>query len=494
MFEHLGPTPEVYIRKKATKFKMYLPFLFIAIMVFVLSLSISHGPISNAYGSDAAKLSAKLIANPVDKKIVYQANNFSVFDFVIDTERDKVSLDKLEVMVNGLYNLSLIDDLKIFHDGTQLGEVKDIDKDGRIYFDLDNYPLKKGQNLFRFILPNKGVVHLGDVLQFSIDSDSDIFLNYKGHLFTPDSQYPIESGLISFVDQGSIIASNQYLKTNFLVSSNVPQQLARFSLTSDSEALDLSQVTIGYHSDDANLDKTNFILASDDKLLSQASLDNDSNEIVFNLNKPVSLQNNDLKFFDFHALSLPKGYYNFYLKSAQAKGSVSGQEVSLNTNLLLSNIESRNYFLEIKSQEQNTRLSNGWNELYKMDIKAIGTDSINLDKLSFVLDKYGLDISDADLLVDGQTYIADIVIEANKIIIKSDAATPIKISDLGNELSLLVKVENVEKSAKLGARLLTDDQALLDDRQGNIIWSVGDNYFNSYKIPYLPLEPSILAN
>ncbi|MBU1203371.1 hypothetical protein KKH39_05005 [Patescibacteria group bacterium] len=495
MFEHLGPTPETYRQKKVTNFKVYLSLLLMAIFVFVFSLSLKEGPVSGAYGVDSARLSAKVLANTADKKIVYQANNFSVFDFIIETEKDNISLQKLEVRVDGLYDLSLIDDLKIFHDGMQLGEVKEIDQSGHIYFDLEDYPLKKGQNLFRFLLPNNNVVNTGDVLQLSIENDWDVFLSYQEHLFTPDGQFPVQSGLISFVEKGQILASNQYIDNNFLINTNIPQQLSRFSLTTDSETFDVYKVIVAYEAlgDTRTIDKADFVLLKDGQLLSQASLDDQSSDIIFYLNKPIFIQNNGLEYFDLHTLALPTGQYKFYLKNVSATGSVSGQDLSLHKDLYLSTVDSRDYFLQINSPDQNKRLSQGWNELYRMKLTARGVDSLELNKLTFAVDKYGLDISRVDVLIDDEPYIADIVIENNKIIIKSDIQNPIKISDKGNEISLLVKVDNLDSSAKLSARLLTDDQPISEDRNGNIIWSSGDIFFNSYMLPYLPLEPSILS-
>jgi len=70
-----------------------------------------------------------------------------------------------------------------------------------------------------------------------------------------------------------------------------------------------------------------------------------------------------------------------------------------------------------------------------------------------------------------------------------DGLKPLEIFKDNTEILLLANLKDVGKKASIQTFILGDD---IDS--SNITWSDVENFYNSYKIPYLPLEPSILSN
>jgi hypothetical protein len=192
---------------------------------------------------------------------------------------------------------------------------------------------------------------------------------------------------------------------------------------------------------------------------------------------------------------MPVGSYQFFLNDIKAQGALSGLDISLADTLDLSRVEASSHFLQFQAGELDTKLSSGWNKIYSLNIKAKGIDQAYLDRITWQIDKQNLDIEAIEIWKDGQPYIANIVLKDSKLIVKMDALNPLEISKDGTEILLLANIVNLEPKAKIEAFVLPDYQPIdKGSLLGNIIWSDGENFYNAYKIPYLPLAPSILAN
>lgn len=491
MFEHLGPTPEVIVDKKRTNYKLYLSLLVLSVFVFTFAFSISKGP--GSYAKEMTNVSAQLLVDASDKQVVATTKNFSIFDFVIDVDRPDTSLYKLNISVEGLYDVELLRDLKLFHNGLQLGTINTIDTQGKMYFDLSDYKLSAGQNIFSLFFTNGNSLNNYPLVKFILNKE-DVFLISDGHMFSVQGDFPLSSGLVTVLDKGYITASNKYLINDFLVNSGKPQQLASFSLGAVGERADLKEVLISYENlDGKNYENVLFILADGNRPIAQTISDN--GQIVFHIDSSIVLDGLNEAVFQLHTSSLPEGVYKFFVDGAKATGVWSGQDIFLADKILLVNIEAKSYFIKIQAADLDEHLSVGWNKLYSFYVSSIGIDEAYLNKITWAIDKQNLDIDGVEIYRNGQPYIADVIIRGDKIIVKTEVTNPLKIISIPTEISLLAKLKNVGDKAKIEAVLLPDKQVWEgDDLIGNIIWSDGENFYNSYKIPYLPLAPSILSN
>jgi len=492
MFEHLGPTPEVSINKPATNYKLYLSFLFMSIFVFMFVIGVNKGPSSQARVAEA--LIAEVLVDPSDKQIVATSKNFSVFDFIVDIDKANSSLYKLNILVEGVYDLDLISDLKLFHEGVQLGAIDSIDNQGKIYFNLADYKLKEGQNTFSLFFSNVDSLKNGQVLKFSIPNKEDISLISKGHVFRPRTEFPVSGGLITIIDKGQVMASNTDMVNDFLIISDVPQQMASFDLSSIGEKLDLKQVTLSYQ--DLNFKDysvLDFVLIHKNKIISQAVASD--GDIIFDLSEGIVLQDLVREKFYLYSMAMPIGSYQFFIKDIQTQGALSGLNVSLNDSVALNTVEAKPYFILLSTGYLNSQLSEGWNQLYSLNIKTVGEAPTYLNKITWQIDKQNLDIDAIEIWKDGEPYIANIVLKDDKLIIKTDGLNPLKIGQDYTKLLILANLVNVKPKAKIQTFILTDEEVADEEiMTGNILWSDGDNFYNGYKIPYLPLKPSILSN
>jgi hypothetical protein len=492
MFEHLGPTPEVSISRRAINYKLYLSLLFLAVFVFMFSMGISKGPSSNAQEPEV--LGAKILVDKSDKKIVTTAKNFPIFEFVIDVDQADTALYKFNIFVDGVYELDFIDDLKLFHEGVQLGLIDNIDSSGKIYFDLSEYKLKQGKNKFSLFFNDGNNLKVGSALLFSIRDQEDVFLIKDKHVFRLQADFPISGGLISIVDKGQVLASNVYLNNDFLINSDVPQRLASFELSSTAEKLDLKKIKLDYQNlDSDDYQDLSFVLMHENKPIAKAI--SSEGEIIFDLSKIVILQDLQRKQFELHAISMPTGEYQFFVQDVYARGALSGVEVNLKNRISLSKIEARPYFIELQAGDFDNKLSVGWNKIYSLNIKTKGIDKAYLNKMTWAIDYQNLDIEEVEIWVDGEVYIANVILKDDKLIVKTDGLNPLEINKEATEILLLANLKNVESKAKIEAFVLSDEQPTDQEAvAGNIIWSDGEEFFNAHKIPYLPLKPSILSN
>ena len=370
----------------------------------------------------------------------------------------------------------------------QLGGIYKIDTQGKIHFDLSEYKLNQGLNNFSLFFNNGQNIKSGSILSFSIESQEDIFLMKDDHIFKPDNIFPISSGLVSIINQGSVLASNAYVLNDFLINSDVPQQIASFELSSIGERVSLDKIKLAYDSfENEDVEDLDFILIYNDKAIAKAR--STEGKIVFNLAKSIILDDLNREKFYLHTIAMPEGAYKFHLEEVRANGLLSGLDINLLKSIDLSKVWAKPYFIQFESGDLDKKLSEGWNKLYSLDIKAKGIDTIYLNKLTWQIDKQNLDIEALEIWKNGEPYIANVVSKGNKVIMKMDGLKPLEIFKDNTEILLLANLKDVGKKASIQTFILGDD---IDS--SNITWSDVENFYNSYKIPYLPLEPSILSN
>ncbi len=488
MFEHLGHIPEPSSKKDVRDFKVYLSLLFFAILTFIVSWAANQGPITSAYNSRL--LDVSISANQLNQQVVADMPRLSVFDFFIKTELENIQLNKIKIHVNGLYDLEALAKLKLFHNNTQLGDISKIDEAGNIYFDINNYNLDKGNNSFQLILNPSQDVRVGDIFKFSLVDNLSVVLSYKNQIYSTKAAWPIESGTISFIEQGSLFAYNNLAKKEFLTSAQSAKQIASFSLASQAEVADLQQIIIDYKSD-VDLSGNNFMLISDDKVI--ATTQANGSQVIFDLDKLSVVGINKNISFDIVTAGLPIGIYNFGLKNIKATGSSSGQNLFLLEDIDLSTVYIINNYLEFNTVQADNVLSDGWNTLSTINLKA-QKDNVSLDKLTWFVEEIGVNINQIEVWVNDQLYKTGINYTNNKIAISWDKS--LIIDKDGVDIKLLVFADDLQNKAKIQSHLLIDKDFVDQDDifTSNIVWSSDNIYHNSYLLPHLPLLPDILVN
>jgi hypothetical protein len=119
---------------------------------------------------------------------------------------------------------------------------------------------------------------------------------------------------------------------------------------------------------------------------------------------------------------------------------------------------------------------------------------LELNKLTWSLEKFGVNIEQAEIWVDGEPYVTDLIIKDDMIVMKAGWDEALKISK-NVEIKLLARVSDVDKGDFVKTHLLVDNQPKVDeDFADNILWSHQGNIFNGYQLPHLPLDPSVLSN
>ena len=471
MFEHLGCIPETTIKKKRTKLSIYLSALLAGIIVFVVSLGISSG--SGTIAQDEG-VQAKIFVNNENQVVVAQDSSFSLFDFGIEVDKEVV-LQRLRVYINGLYEPSILANLKLYHGQTQLGHVIEVDESGYVYFEIDDYKLAAGKNLFYFKLIVDGLVDDSKVLQFILEDATDIVLSYQDRIVLAHDNFPLLGSTTFLVNSGDIVAYNTLEDNDFTVVSNTGHLVGSFSLANEGETVDISGISLA-------CDCEELVLVKGKEIIAQAKVaDGIAN---FKLGKALVLNNvNDLK-LQVYTTGLPVGEFNFQLVDVVATGFNSGEKVNLSESIGLSTVNVVNYYPEFSNGELHKNLVEGWNELYNLKVVAKGEVDLNLDKLTWSVDAKGAKVKDTEVWIDNEKVNVEIVYQDGKLVVKS-----IPVSREGIDIKMLVKVSDIEDGAIVQARLLGDE---VDT--DNIVWSYEDQEFNSYNLPYLPLDPGVLTN
>lgn len=492
MFEHLGYSPETRVRQTKARWSIYAGFFLVAFAFLVVSLTMSRG--SKTIAEEASVLTAKVLVNNQPQVVVAQSPTLSLFDFVVVTDEPGVALQRLRVYFNGLYDPTVLQGLRLYHQGHQVGQLAKFDSDGYIYFETDGYKLNQGQNAFSLLLASSQLGEDNKVFQLSFEQPEDITLSYQSHLFTPDGNFPLLGGLVSLAEQGSLLASNNFDDPNFPVVRDVPQLISSFSLSNQGETVDLNKIVLGVESA-TSLAKREFILLSHGQVLAKTALSDQGKEIIFLPSKPIVINKTGQVDLEVHSLGLPKGLFTFSLTGVEAMGFISGAKINLSQPLALSQIESLDYYPEFLSGSPLQTLTTGWNELYSLKVHTHGETTLNLDKLTWSLVARGADLTNLEVWVDNKPIAVKIDFLNDQLVITSDQTNPLSVTSRGLELQILGKVVNLTKGAVIQTYLLTDQQPKLGTNLDyNILWSKDKNVFNSYNLPYLPLAPSVLTN
>lgn len=490
MFEHLTPTSDSKAKNQLANFRIYFPAFIAAVFVFILALSIGKGPASLAQGEKLADLSATVSVDPSDKKIVLGSQDVSVFDWVLNVGQNESNLSSIRIYIDGLYNPQLLEDLLLYYRGEPLEADKKIDSQGNIYFELEDFDLPTGQHHFSLFLSNTDKLSLGNVFRFVLADAASLSLSYQDHKFVPQGEWPLQGGLVTIVDNGQILAFSRSADKKFLTVSDLPQQVASFVLATDSEMVDVNHLEISLTG--ADIDSTKFVLISDKKLLAEAQVKD--SHLFFDLEKPITLSGKNQPIWELHALSLPMGTYEFSLDKVSGIGFASGKDISLSQAIKLSQTETESFFPEFTSGELHNKLTEGLNELYDLKVRARGREQLKIYKLSWLLEAQNVNINKAEIKVDDETYVADINILDNKIVVKANWARPIIVRNIGTDIKLLLDVDNLKDKASIRTYLLPDQSATVDQAQASILWAAEEKLYNSYRLPFLPLLPNILSN
>lgn len=492
MFEHLGHIPETTQGKDMTQWKKYLSFLFVSVFVFLFISSIASGPETSASQLVAGDyINVEMVAINDSSDLVAQTPRAAVFNFIVNTDVDGVSINNIKLHLDGIYDFSIFSNLKLLYQGTQLGNINQVDDQGNIYFDLDNAPLEKGQNIFNVVLSTEDYMQAGDVLQFSVLDSTDISLSYKNHIFTPEGEFPIKTGTVSFSEKGSIEVYNNARNKHFLITEDVPNQIASFSLINKREMADIKNLVISYDAKD-DLSGREFVLLKDKDLISRSVASN--GQIYFEFEDLLVLRTDKKVDLDLHSLGLPEGEYKFFVSQAQAIGHSSRELTFLKEKLQIANFYVVSEYPQFTVGDLDKNLTLGWNKIYEMDIKSVGTDQIDFNKITWALELDKVELEEAELVVDHKIYPVDLILSDDKVVAKFDWQKPLPVTKFGTKVALLVKVNSLEPNATILTYLVNDDEEMIDeDMTSNIIWSIEDRLYNSYLIPYLPLDPSVLG-
>lgn len=492
MFEHLGYTPETIKNQIKTKWRIYLGSFLVAFIFLVVSLIFSRNP--QTVAETSGQLTARIEVNSQAQLVVVPSPQLSLFDFAIFTDKSEMGLKRLRVYLNGLYEPDILQNLKLYQKGVQVGQLSKFDGDGYIYFETDNYQLDRGTNLFNITLAGSEVTVSNKILQLSFEQPEDISLSYRGHLFMPEGNFPLRGGSISFTKKGSLTASNNLKDLTWPVLSQVPNPVAYFSLVGQAETIDVNKIILNYQSDQ-NLQGQSFALLYNNQLLGTTEVLDQEAGIIFDLTQPLVLNKDRAAVLRVHSLGLPKGVFSFSLEGVEALGASSGLPINLDQPLVLSQIESLPYYPEFSTGVLKKVLTEGWNELYDLQAKVNGGTTLNLDKLTWSIVTRGVAIEEIEVWLDNKLSTLRTNFVNNQLIITSDQTNPLVITKDDREIKVLAKVAKLTKGAIIQTRLLDDQQPKLNSNLDyNILWSKDKKVFNGYNLPYLPLAPSVLSN
>lgn len=483
MFEHLGHIHRQNFKLQKDK-QVVLPSLLVtSMLIFVMSFFMYK-----SVGVDAiASPGVTLAVNSKNKDIVAWQST-PVFEFVVTTDQANISLDYLKIYANGLYDASILNNLKLYHQGTQLGTLKNLDEIGNLYFETNDYKLAEGQNHFYVMLDIDSRAKAGDFLQFSLPDEVSIVLKKDGHIFTPDTDYPLVGGSVSFVNHGSIEVYNN-LADNQLVLSNIATTIGDFRLTSFAEIVDINQIVINPESAPGTIDDAVFYLVQDKNLLAYGQ--NKNNQIVFDFVPQVLSVDKNIE-LQIVANGLRAGEASFYLEYIAGTGFVSGQTIVSSDRLLLSQLDIKNSLLQFENSDINSSLVEGQNILSDILVTSLGSDSLGLQKMAWKIDYQNLEITNFKVSIDDRLYQTGVNIQGDKISIYFDE--PLEISDRGVHVKLLADIKNLKNNSQISTYLLSDDQLIDQDQplDSHILWTDFEDLFSGYLLPDLPFDPVIL--
>ena len=465
MFDHLTPVKDIRIKKARNN------IIDLAVYFFLLFWAIFLGIFSNL-----AEYSPKAVALVIfpevtinleereereEKVVSLFTPQLNLFNFNIKTNKEGINLNKLKVYLNGLYSLefynSLEEDLKLYAHGTQLGNLRERDEQGYLYFNIGHYPLLLGNNNFSLVLENNNNLTINNILQFSLEAKEDLVLSYQENIFSPEANYPLEGDLFSFLEKGYLNIYNLKIN-NYLQLSKTEIPLANFLISSRGEIVYLQKLIINY---DQELNNSIFYLKNNEQIISTGNINKEDKVIVFKIN---NFKLNPKKDSSFQITGfLEEGEYSFSLTDLKARGFFSGQEINLEQEFFLNKIYLKDYFLSFSSQDIDNTLNKDWSTIYDLNIKALGKE-VKLTSLEWDFKGY---LSDLEVFIDNQYQKTNKKLRNNKLTTEwSNLIIPLE----GLNLKLKAKTEG-------------------DYLQIYLL----ENSVSSYNLPNFPLQPNILT-
>ncbi len=430
MFDHLTPIKDIKIKKARNKvidLAVYFFLLIWAIFLGVFSNLANHSPKAIALAT-LPDISINSLGG--EQKIVsIYTPQLNLFNFNIENNKEGTELNKLRIYLNGLYSLefynSLEDNLKLYANGTQLGNISIKDKQGYLSFTNNNYPLLLGDNYFSLILESNNLT-VNDIIQLSLETKEDIILSYNNNIFYPSFIHPLEGSLFSFLNKGYLDIYNLNTNNNIQLSkTEIP--LASFLIASTGEVINLKEFII---SSDSELDNSTFYLKNNDTIISTGQIIN--NNIVFSLDNFKLNPHRDSSFQITGILE--EGEYSFSLIDIIAQGFFSSQDINLKQEFFLNKLNIKNSFLSFSSQDIDNTTNEDQNIIYNLNIKSLGKE-VKLNSL--VWDFKGT-LSDLKVLIDNKYQDIEIDLKDNKLSIEDiDLIIPLTGLNLKLEAKVL---------------------------------------------------------
>lgn len=489
MFEHLGPLPDIQRKKRHWRHR-FVVALFFSLSIFFLVLITTSGPSSLAANSDPR---VRWQSNTAEQRVVSGTAPLQLFHLLIDSPVSGVALQKIRIYVNGLYEPEYLSNLKIYHQGIQIGSEINLDEDGYINLDLNDYKLPAGSSQLIFNLSDSSILKQGSVLQFSIENRKDIQLSYQNKKLLPGGKFPLVSGVTQIVDKGDWQIFNRTSQPEKTVPNQGRVLIGKVAFASGAEVLDLQRVVFGMESlEDSDLAGTEFILLNNGELIAKAN--NQDNKIIFESAKPLASKNNILNELELYAFDLPLGDYLFSLGSVSGKGYISNKEITWSGPMVLSRLHSLDNYPLFETGAIDYSLRVGWNNVYSLKVRPAKKEDVNIHKLTWYYKASNTKVRGAKIFIDHKYYPMDLVINDNNIIAKAEWSNPLPVTEGGLNIRLMLDLDQSHPDSTLEVYLQNDILAgdpdnIWDDK---IIWSYNDKLNNSYLLPNLPLQPMVL--
>ncbi|MCB9802477.1 hypothetical protein H6761_00470 [Candidatus Nomurabacteria bacterium] len=487
MFEHLvSQHHQNFEDNKKWRFKFYASFFLLGVFIFTsLWININSGPKSSAQtnltiSSQKAKVFA--LNKSSESKFVLNSPKVSVFDFAIEVEETS-NLQKLVFDLEGFSDLSMLDDLILYKDKTQISSDVQL-QDQRLVFNFSDYSLAKGTNYFHLSLANIDQALLGQKAKFILTDQDNLQLSLDNQSVEVIGNFPISSAGLLVIDQAQLFSYNNLNAKTFSIASGVYSQLADFSLSTQGEAVALQKISFDFT---GHQELTDFYLASHGKIIASTKA---SDLIEFILKEDALVKINEDLNLELWA-SLSAGQYQLNLKNIQAKGFVSGKQISLAQNLVLSEVKVLDNLIVLENQTNNQSLSEGWNTLFDLNLKSqASAEKTKIHKLAWEIKNLGANLEKVELW-SGSDFLASAKIVNDQAVFvfwNQDL-----ILDQNLDLQLIAKVKFLADDAQVQVRFLNDQKAISEDNSANnFLWSLDGILYNSYLMPGLPLAPVIL--
>lgn len=486
MFDHLGPLPSLQLRrKKSINISRYFFLLSLAVTIFIVTWSVSTGPQINAALEVQPQLAVRHVK--VDQNIVVGSPNLNFFTLELEASAAGIALQSLLIQSQGLYSQEdFLANLKLYHRGLQLGQLSKVDSQGKLYFDLNGYVLPVGKNEIILSLADSSNFTAGDLVSFSLDDTTSLSWSYAGKEYLSKAEWPLATGVINMVSQGSIWAYNNSLPQATVIADQ-SATIGQFSLAIDAESIDIKKIILELSDDNLVSD---FSLSLADQVLAKAS--SDHGKIEFILDQPLAMTIANNKNFTING-TLPVGEYDFMLTAVYGQGFISGKEIVLSEVLPLTKLRCVQQLPEFSVLPVDKSLSQDWVSVAHLSARNQGQGNLEIYRLTWRLDSQSVDFKDIKLLVNDQIKDMDILIKDNLIVAKAPWSDPIILSSTPTDIKLLIKVEEFQAGSIIQSSLLGD---VTEYREGQwsdqLLWSSAGLMHNAYGLANLPLTPQLV--